>query len=154
MADILRAARLRPEFVRSAQVWLMEQSGLLRHEQQKRLRGSEVKPLWADNFDDIPAAPSLIIANEFFDCLPIRQFKLVNGGWREQLVGLSDDGTGLEMVLGKTPAPAEYELPDPAECKEGDVFEFKKISNISINHHDFYKNYLCIVRILYTEHLY
>jgi len=65
MADILRAARLRPEFVRSAQVWLLEQSGRLRHEQQKRLRSSEVKPLWADSFADIPAAPSLIIANEF-----------------------------------------------------------------------------------------
>lgn len=123
MADILRAARLRPEFVRSAQVWLLEQSGLLRHEQQKRLRGSEVKPLWADSFEDIPAAPSLIIANEFFDCLPIRQFKQVGGSWREQLVGLSDDSSSLELVLGKTPPPAEYDLPAAADCSEGDVFE-------------------------------
>ncbi|MEO1240591.1 MAG: SAM-dependent methyltransferase [Pseudomonadota bacterium] len=123
MADILRAARLRPEFTRSAQVWLLEQSGRLRHEQQKRLRSSEVKPLWADSFADIPAAPTLIVANEFFDCLPIRQFRRVDNGWREQLVGLTPDGERLGFVLGNTPPPADYGLPDPSESREGDVFE-------------------------------
>jgi NADH dehydrogenase [ubiquinone] 1 alpha subcomplex assembly factor 7 len=123
MADMLRAARLRPEFTRSAQVWLLETSGRLRHEQQRRLRASDVKPLWADEFDDIPAAPSLIVANEFFDCLPIQQFQNTGNSWRERLVGLTPNGENLEFVLGRTPPPADYGLPDPSECDEGEIFE-------------------------------
>lgn len=121
MEDILRAARLRPEFTRAAHLWLLETSGRLRHEQQKRLRAGEVKPFWADEFADIPPAPSLIVANEFFDCLPIRQFERVKKGWRERLVGLDASGDGLDFVLGATPPPAEYGL--PAEAEEGDIFE-------------------------------
>lgn len=123
MADILRAARLRPEFMRAAQLWLLETSGRLRHEQQKTLRKCELKPFWADEFADIPAAPSLIVANEFFDCLPIRQFQRIENGWRERLVGLSKDETELEFVLGKTPPPPDFELPSLTESAEDDIFE-------------------------------
>ena len=123
MADILRVARLRPEFTKSAMVWLLETSGRLRHEQQKRLRTSEVKPFWADEFADIPPAPSLIIANEFFDCLPICQFERVKNGWRERLVGLDPDEKKLAFVLGRTPPPPEIILPGVSESKLGDVYE-------------------------------
>lgn len=123
MSDMLRAARLRPEFTKAAQVWLLEASGRLRHEQQKRLRPSEVKPLWADDFSDIPPAPSLIVANEFFDCLPIRQFQRVKNGWRERLVGLDPDGVKLDFVLGRTPPPRSFNLPDISDSEEGDIFE-------------------------------
>lgn len=123
MEDILRAARLRPEFTRAAHLWLVETSGRLRVEQQKRLRSSEIKPEWADEFADIPPAPSLIVANEFFDCLPIHQYQRVKSGWRERLVGLNADGTGLDFTLGKTPPPASFGLPDISESQEGDIFE-------------------------------
>lgn len=121
MQDVLRAARLRPDFTRAAHLWLLETSGRLRHEQQKRLRAGEVKPSWADEFGDIPPAPSLIIANEFFDCLPMRQFERTKKGWRERLVGLDASGARLDFVLGAAPPPANYGL--PAEAAEGDVFE-------------------------------
>lgn len=123
MADILRAARLRPGFAKAAQVWLLETSGRLRLEQQKRLKVTEAKPLWADDFADIPAAPSLIIANEFFDCLPIRQFERIKSGWRERLVGLDEKTNRLAFTLGNTPPPPDYNLPSPEEGKEGDIFE-------------------------------
>ncbi len=132
MADILRTARLRPEFTKSAMVWLLETSGRLRHEQQKHLRASEIKPLWADEFADIPPTPSLIIANEFFDCLPIRQFERTKDKWRERLVGLTPDGTKLDFVLGRTPPPPEVNLPDIAESEEGDVFEISQEAHVFI----------------------
>jgi NADH dehydrogenase [ubiquinone] 1 alpha subcomplex assembly factor 7 len=123
MEDILRAARLRPGFARAAQVWLLETSGRLRLEQQKRLKTTEVKPLWADDYADISPAPTLIIANEFFDCLPIRQFERTKSGWRERLVGLDKDGARLAFTLGATPPPPEFNLPDISESDEGDIFE-------------------------------
>ena len=123
MADILRAARVRPDFTRSACLWLLETSGRLRHEQQKRLRASGVKPLWADEFADIPPAPSLIVANEFFDCMPIRQFQRIGGEWRERLVGLTPEGDRLDFVTARIPPAPDLDLPDPGEAAEGDIFE-------------------------------
>ncbi len=122
MEDILRATRLRSEFTNAACLWLLETSGRLRVEQQKRLRASGVKPLWADEFADIPPAPTLIVANEFFDCLPLRQFQRVDRGWRERMVDIDDDGR-LAFCLGKTPPPADYKLPGDQDSEPGDIFE-------------------------------
>ncbi len=124
MEDILRAARLRPDFVRGACLWLLETSGRLRHEQQKRLRASGVKPLWADDLADIPPAPSLIVANEFFDCLPIRQYQYTERGWRERLVGIGADAGGTERLaftLADAPPAPGIDFPDRAA--PGDIFE-------------------------------
>lgn len=121
MEDILRAARLKPEFIRGACLWLLETSGRLRHEQQKRLRATGVKPLWADDFGDIPPAPSLVIANEFFDCLPIHQYQYTEQGWRERLVGLSPGGAGLAFTTCDAPPDAVIKF--PADPTPGDIFE-------------------------------
>ena len=123
MADVLRAAQLRPEFLKAAGVWLVETSGRLRHEQQRRLRSQKLPPLWADEFSDIPAAPSLIVANEFFDCLPIRQFELLKHGWREKLIGLDESGAALAFMHAKTPPPMEIVLPHADETEVGTVIE-------------------------------
>ncbi len=123
MEDILRAARLRPGFAKAAQVWLLESSGRLRLEQQKRLKPTEAKPLWADDYADISPGPSLIIANEFFDCLPIRQFERTSSSWRERLVGLDENEKRLALTLGTVPPPPEFGLPDISESQTGDIFE-------------------------------
>ena len=123
MEDILRAARLRPDFAKGAQLWLLETSGRLRVEQQRRLKPTELSPLWADEFADIPAAPSLIIANEFLDCLPVHQFQRVERGWRERMVGIDEASNALDFVLGKTPPPASFGLPGDDESEIGDIFE-------------------------------
>jgi SAM-dependent MidA family methyltransferase len=122
MEDILRATRLRMGFSKAACLWLLETSGRLRIEQQRRLKGAELKPLWADELADVPAAPNLIVANEFFDCLPIRQFQRIERGWRERLVGVNDNGR-LDYTLGNTPPPESYGLPDDQASEPGDIFE-------------------------------
>lgn len=128
MADILRAAQLRPGFLKAATLWLVESSGRLRHEQQKRLRDQPasarpVKPLWADEFADIAPAPFLIVANEFFDCLPIRQFERAGSGWRERLIGVGKDGASLEFTLAEAPPPPDIELPPAQQCEPGAIVE-------------------------------
>ena len=40
----------------------------------------------------LPEAPLFLVANEFFDALPVRQFVRAGGLWRERVVGLSDGG--------------------------------------------------------------
>lgn len=132
MADILRAARLRPEFVKAAQIYLVETSGRLRHEQQKRLRiHKEAKIMWADRFSDIAPAPTLIIANEFFDCLPINQFEYLKTGWHERLVGLNPEQDKLVLTHSAAPISGEklsHPLVNSDNADLGDIIEISENS--------------------------
>lgn len=86
MADLLRAARTVPEFSRALRVRLVEASSILRTEQQRRLR--EAQPKWVRGIEELPDGPLLLIANEFLDALPIRQFVRGALGWSERMIGI------------------------------------------------------------------
>lgn len=92
MADALRAAAQRPAFLQSVHVHLVETSPVLREAQSKSLSNSGLaqQPVWHDTLATVPSGPAIIIANEFFDALPIRQIVATSAGWRERLVGLVD----------------------------------------------------------------
>ncbi|MEM1409695.1 MAG: SAM-dependent methyltransferase [Pseudomonadota bacterium] len=95
MADILRVAKIRPKFLKAVHVYMIEASGRMRYQQKRLLHETGVRITWADRLEDVPPAPFLLCANEFFDCLPIRQFVRTadqdDRPWRERLVGLSDN---------------------------------------------------------------
>ncbi len=103
MADILRAARLRPAFLQAAEIHLVEASEALMDLQRASLSGTPVK--WHRSIDTLPDGASIIIANEFFDALPIRQYVLTGEGLCERVVGLDADGA-LCFGLVLTSAPA------------------------------------------------
>ncbi len=104
MADILRAARAVPGFGEAAEVSLLETSPTLRAAQSARVPSAHHR----DSLADLPDHPLFIVANEFFDCLPIRQFIRMDAGWSERVVGLAED----TLTFGRTePAPLEG-LPD------------------------------------------
>jgi NADH dehydrogenase [ubiquinone] 1 alpha subcomplex assembly factor 7 len=84
MADALRAAKLVPAFRTAAKVTFVETSPTLRAEQKKRVPDAS----WIEQSGDLLPGPSLIIANEFFDALPIRQFQQTDSGWKERCVTL------------------------------------------------------------------
>lgn len=124
MADIVRVAKLRPDFLQAAHIWLVEASGRMRHEQQRRLRDVGPPVDWADKFEDVPGGPAIIVANEFLDCLPIRQFVRTGLSWRERLVGLNATSDGLDFVLGDTPPNPKIPLPDKNDAEESAIFEY------------------------------
>ncbi|MFZ1480323.1 MAG: SAM-dependent methyltransferase, partial [Paracoccaceae bacterium] len=72
MADVLRATRAVPGFHAAAGLVLVEASPRLRRVQGDALAGFH--PKWAGSAADLPQAPLFLLANEFFDALPIRQF--------------------------------------------------------------------------------
>lgn len=119
MADALRAARTLPPFAAALRVHLVETSRPLRRRQRQALKGAPVA--WHDRFDQVPPGPMLLVANEFFDALPIRQFQQQNGEWRERLVGLDGEGR-LAFVPG--PAVAPEAVPAPLrDAGEGAIAE-------------------------------
>ncbi|MGH6955885.1 MAG: class I SAM-dependent methyltransferase [Caulobacteraceae bacterium] len=100
MSDILRVARLAPGFLAAAEVWLIEASAPLKALQAERLAAAT--PRWASSIDETPAdVPLLLVANEFLDCLPVRQFERRAGGWAERTIGL--DGADA-LAFGLRPA--------------------------------------------------
>ncbi len=122
MDDILRVARLRPAFLKAVRITLVEMSGRLRHEQQKRLkRHHDVDVNWADSFEDCPGGPLLIVANEFFDCMPIQQFIKTKLGWHERIVGL--DPVEDVLKFDKTPAPLLLDHPLAVDAPIDSIIE-------------------------------
>ncbi|MFQ5971907.1 MAG: class I SAM-dependent methyltransferase [Alphaproteobacteria bacterium] len=98
MADALRAlARALPACLAAARVHLVETSPRLRREQAQRLRDIDPEVDWHDSFTDVPPGPLLLVANEFFDALPVRQFEKTEEGWRERLVTVGNEGLCLTL---------------------------------------------------------
>jgi NADH dehydrogenase [ubiquinone] 1 alpha subcomplex assembly factor 7 len=100
MADMLRAARLRPEFLSAVEVHLVETSPRLREAQRTALQPSGIKAAWHDDIAGLPALPAIVVANEFFDALPIRQFVRTGEGWAERMIGLDENG---QLAFGLLP---------------------------------------------------
>lgn len=104
MRDALRVAGRLAGFAQAARLWLVETSPVLRAAQGAAL--ADHAPRWAGAMGDLPEAPLILIANEFFDALPTRQFQRVDALWRERLVGAGPEG-GLGFVWGQARGDAE-----------------------------------------------
>lgn len=117
MADLSRAARLLPDFADAVQVHLVETSPALRQRQKATLATSGHTINWHDDVSDLPSGPTLIVANEFFDALPVRQFLATDRGWCERLVGWEEG----RLIFGLRPEP-EPSLGNP--LRQGDILEW------------------------------
>ncbi|MEO3434720.1 class I SAM-dependent methyltransferase [Inquilinus sp. CAU 1745] len=104
MADALRAARSLPGFREAIAVHLVETSPTLRERQAETL--PDAGPTWHDRFDEVPDGPALVIANELFDALPIRQFQMTDRGWRERLVAWDEKESAFAFALSAQADPA------------------------------------------------
>ncbi len=100
MADALRAiGRAVPAFRAALRLHLIETSPRLRAIQAKVLADA----VWHDGLDTVPAAPLILLGNEFLDALPIRQFVRRRDAWMERFVA---DGQFVEVATS-TPTPLE-----------------------------------------------
>ena len=128
MADLLRMATLRPAFLEAARLNLVETSPRLRKIQEETLAGAPLKPSFRESVRDIPDGPVILVANEFFDALPIHQFVRTADGWHERQIGLTAEG---ELTFGAgTPRLPDHAVPPAfASSPEGTVFETQPAAN-------------------------
>lgn len=82
MADALRAWRAVPAFLDVISVALIETSPVMVAAQRSALREARVPVSWYATLDELPDGPLIVLANEFIDALPIRQFIYRDGTWR------------------------------------------------------------------------
>ena len=119
MADVLRATGKVAGFHAAANICLVEASPALRSVQAQML--AAYTPRWLDSAEDLPDAPLFLLANEFFDALPIRQFHRAGAGWAEVMVG----AVGDDLTFGKA-APISLPALDHRlrDTRDGDVVEY------------------------------
>jgi SAM-dependent MidA family methyltransferase len=122
MADILRTAKVAPEFLADLEVVLIEASPALQQVQADKLRGTGADISWQAQFDDsLSDRPLFLIANEFFDALPLRQYVKTDRGWCERMVtALNDD---LTFALAPVPVPPSTIPADRENAPDGGVYE-------------------------------
>lgn len=113
MGDALRATQRVPGFHESVTLHLVETNPVLRQAQQTALGAFE--PMWHARVADLPPGPLLLVANEFFDALPIDQYIFAKGAWHERRVGLAKNQEGGEEFVFTVGPPAERVFPPGSE---------------------------------------
>lgn len=123
LIDTLRSFRaLAKANAPKIEVFIAETNINLIKTQKEKLTGENVK--WFNNLADFQksqkanvGAPLIVLANEFFDCLPIKQYARIENIWHERQIGLGKNG---ELFVGLGPP-----IPSPSQLKEGEtIFEF------------------------------
>ena len=130
MADTLRAGSALPGFLDAAHIHLVETSPVLRGAQENALAGRTVA--WHDRIADLPDGPILVIANEFFDALPIRQFQRGRNGWHERMVDVRDDA--FIPVLSPLAVPG-VDFPEAAMDAVFEVSPARSAALSAVAHH-------------------
>jgi SAM-dependent MidA family methyltransferase len=119
MADALRAWRGFPGFLDSVSVSLVETSPIMMETQRNTLKDAPVRLRRHASLDAVPEGPLIVLANEFIDALPIRQFVRRIGAWRERMVA-SDERGGFTFIDGE----AEEQAPHlPHAAPDGAILE-------------------------------
>jgi len=119
MSDVMRVAQRAEGFANAAHLQLFETNPVLKAEQEKRL--AQYLPYWADEIGALSDDPLLVVANEFFDALPIRQFVRGEDAWHERQIGLRDGKR--TFGLSPTPIPAEVLPEEVRDAPPGSIYE-------------------------------
>ena len=127
MNDALRAMQVMPSLREALDVHLVEISPALERTQRQTLEKSGVPITWQAKLDDVPAdRPTIILANEFLDALPVHQAMRLEDGWHYRVVAL--DGNG-NFRFAQAPEPiARFETilpPKVGNAPEGSIYEWR-----------------------------
>lgn len=130
LADALRVIARDPEAKAALSPVLLETSPALIALQKQVL--SEWQPRWITEIADLASdgKPLIVIANEFFDALPIKQFQFANGHWHERLLGL--DGDKLVWGLSETPLPDEIIPAAVTNPQDGEILEINPLAQSTV----------------------
>ncbi|MEN3377832.1 MAG: dehydrogenase [ubiquinone] 1 alpha subcomplex assembly factor 7 [Hyphomicrobiales bacterium] len=137
MADALRAAKALPAFRAALAVHLVETSDVLAEKQRETLASSGLPVIWHRDVREIPESPTIFLANEFFDALPIHQAIRGEQGWHERVVALGQDNRLAFAVNPVSAMHFEKALPDAVrDAPVGAIYEWRSSAYaLEIIHH-------------------
>lgn len=124
-ADVMRTVSTWPDSMAALDLHLVEASPLMRRMQAEELKA--YAPTWHETLATVPEGPCFILANEFFDALPVHQYEKKGGKWFERCVGYDADDDRFFITLAETDAE---NLP---EAPEGGIYETSPASLAVLN---------------------
>jgi|TARA_B100000780_G_C21113769_1_gene450340 NADH dehydrogenase [ubiquinone] 1 alpha subcomplex assembly factor 7 len=122
-STLIKVFKKFPVFFDSVNISLYEKSENLKKVQKKNLFGQKVK--WIKSFDNIKSGPIIFLGNEFFDAIPIKQFKKINNTIYEKYVKLENNSI-IKTVWEKTNLKNIKELKKFNLIKNQTFIEFPK----------------------------
>lgn len=136
LIDILNITQSYLKFNKAMNIYLIEKNTELIKEQKNNLKKFHIKLKninWHNEFKIPKNKPTIIYANEFFDCLPIRQFYKKSNQWYEKMIIFNKKENFLQFkdikikdinILNKI---HKYEPIETLEISEAREKYFKKI---------------------------
>jgi SAM-dependent MidA family methyltransferase len=101
---------------------VIEASPALREMQADKLRNIGADVSWQPQFDDsLTDRPLFLVANEFFDALPVRQYVKTARGWCERMITAKDGE--LTFALAPVPLPPAAVPAGLETAPQGGVYE-------------------------------
>ncbi len=125
-ADIMRTISAWQDFKSTVTLHLVETSPRLREIQANTLKGCSVE--WHNCFRDVPKGECFVIANEFFDALPIHQFQKIEGKWKERRIGYNKQKDAFFFMTGKETIDVSLLPFSPEKGISGEIFETSPVS--------------------------
>jgi SAM-dependent MidA family methyltransferase len=126
LIDALRAAQVVPAFRAAIVLHLVEVNPKLREKQEQSLGTLDVPAIWHETFEEVPDGPAIIVANEFFDALPINQAIKQFNGWYERVVEI-DGNDNLVFGISNEVIPLFDQLVPAAvrDAPVGAIYEWR-----------------------------
>ena len=126
MLDALRAMQVVPAFRAAIVVHMVEFSPALQQRQQQTLAAVDVPMMWHQTFDEVPDGPTIVLANELFDALPVNQAIKQFNGWYERVVEIGPDGK-LTFGIANDLIPLFDQLVPPSmrDAPIGAIYEWR-----------------------------
>ncbi|MDC0472615.1 SAM-dependent methyltransferase [Pelagibacteraceae bacterium] len=113
-----------PLFFRSTNIFLYEKSEKLMKIQKKKLNNKNIK--WLSNLDKIKKGPVIFFGNEFFDAIPIKQFKKKGKIIFEKYIKI-DNKMKIKKILKKAKDKDLKEIKKFKSFKKMNFFEYPKL---------------------------
>lgn len=126
MSDALRAAQAMPGFRDALALHLVEISPALEAQQERVLEHLSIPMSWHPALVDVPKGPAIIVANEFFDALPVSQAVKTENGWHERQIEIDRNGN-LAFTFAHDPI-LHFDMLLPAavrQAPEQSIFEWR-----------------------------
>jgi NADH dehydrogenase [ubiquinone] 1 alpha subcomplex assembly factor 7 len=126
MKDALRAVQGMPAFLEALVLHLVEISPVLEAQQERTLEHLSVPMFWHPTLEDVPKGPAIIVANEYFDALPVNQVVKFEGHWYERQIEIDSTGD-LDFTIAANPLPHFQMLLPQAlrDAPEQSIFEWR-----------------------------
>jgi len=130
MADIMRLIAMDQKAARACNIVLLETNPVLINIQHEKLANHNPRWIGEINELDTKSSPLIVLANEFFDALPIRQFQFQDDNWHEREIGLNGDK--LAWGLSPTPMPSSILPEQITNPSEGEIWEVSPLAQKTI----------------------